>query len=310
MDKEGRSRFRSRLIYGLALAAVGLFGFSVGAQKPIPIDLLRNYPLSLMASEVETMNECAECHAADDYHTCQTCHDDHGAIELDEIPFYALVEITGDVPDPGYVSIHDILPYQEQPNTHIPLLTFLKEQGVTDFESVTLSSYDGGFITLEKSQLTDQALLMPYEDGIRFAAEDLHVSTWLKGINRFIVVGKAVPLIINGEATSIGRLLLGPTTKVTIEQTEVMLKSEQDGKVRKAMTAGRIEGVALEDILPDDDFAALKIVDDEGQLHRLSVEEAQGALLAIVSDQVTLILPERGRSQWIPAVVIISTEEW
>jgi hypothetical protein len=263
-----------------------------------------------MASEVETMNECAECHAADDYHTCQTCHDDHGAIELDEIPFYALVEITGDVPDPGYVSIHDILPYQEQPNTHIPLLTFLKEQGVTDFESVTLSSYDGGFITLEKSQLTDQALLMPYEDGIRFAAEDLHVSTWLKGINRFIVVGKAVPLIINGEATSIGRLLLGPTTKVTIEQTEVMLKSEQDGKVRKAMTAGRIEGVALEDILPDDDFAALKIVDDEGQLHRLSVEEAQGALLAIVSDQVTLILPERGRSQWIPAVVIISTEEW
>lgn len=310
MNKEDRLRIRSRLIFAVAMLAVGTFGFSVGAQKPIPMDLLKNYPLSLLASEVETMNECAQCHEAEDYHTCQTCHDDHGGIELNEIPFYALVELTGDVPDPGYISIHDVLPYQEQPNTHIPLLTFFDEQGVTDFESVTLSSNDGGFVTLEKSQLTDQALLMPYEDGIRFAAEDLHVSTWLKGINRFIIVGTALPLIINGEPTSIGRLLLGPTTTVTIEQTEVMLKSGQDEKIRKAMTASRIEGVALEEILPDGDFRAVKIIDDEGQEHRLSAEEAQEAVLAIVWDQLTLVLPGRGRSQWIPAVVMISTENW
>lgn len=165
MNKEGQAPLRSRLIFAMATLVVGLFGFSIGAHNPIPMNLLRKVPLSQMAAEVATMNECAGCHEGEDYHSCQTCHDDHGAIELSGISFYALVELTGDVPDPGYISINAILPYQEQPYTHIQLLAFRSEQGVTDFESVSLSSPDGGFVTLERAQLTDQALLMPYLDG-------------------------------------------------------------------------------------------------------------------------------------------------
>lgn len=39
---------------------------------------------------------------------------------------------------------------------------------------------------------------MPHVDGVRFAAHDLHVSTWLKGIARMIVVGRdmLIPIFV------------------------------------------------------------------------------------------------------------------
>ena len=104
---------------------------------------------------------------------------------------------------------------------------------------------------MTRIDLTDEALLLPHVDGLRFAAADLHVSTWLKGVWRIIVVGKDKPLILDGYHTSIGRLLLGQTTSVTIEETEVMLHSASDGQIRKARTASRIEGMKLTDIVAD-----------------------------------------------------------
>jgi hypothetical protein len=221
---------------------------------------------------------------------------------LEGVPFYAMVSVTGDVPDPGYVTIHEILPYPEQPHTRLPLLDFLAAQGVEHFESVTMVSDDQGFITVPKDQLTDQAWLLPYEDGIRFASEDLHVSAWIKGITRFIVVGEETPLTIDGEPTSIGRLLLGPTRSVTVEQTTVMLKSEEDGVIREAKTASRVEGAPL----PENH--TLHVRDADGQTHTLADEEVQGALLALIRGEVTLVLPGRGRSEWISGVVEIETE--
>jgi len=97
---------------------------------------------------------------------------------------------------------------------------------------VTLVSGDGGFVTIAPDQLTDQALLLPYTDGIRFASEDLHVSSWLKNISQIIVVGEETPLKIDGNETSLGRLLLGPTQEVTVEETQVMLKSCRQSSIR------------------------------------------------------------------------------
>ena len=48
----------------------------------------------------------------------------------------------------------------------------------------------------------------PSGQGVRFAAENLHISAWIKGIRRVIVVGKEMPLVIDGQPTSIGRLLI------------------------------------------------------------------------------------------------------
>jgi len=295
------------LIAAVAIVALALALF-FGLRRSLPARLVQHYSMNTMMVEANTMDECAECHEGEKFHTCDVCHDDHGAIEFDEVPFYAVIAFTGDVPKPGFVLVDDVLPYRDQPHTHIPLLTFLADQGVDDFVSVTLASDDGGFVTIERGQLTENALLLPYEDGIRFAADGLHISAWIKGITRVIVVGQDTPLIIDGEATSMGRLLVGPTRAVTVEQTDVMFKSEEDGEIRKAKTASRLEGAAVSDIVADLDYSLLHVRtagDDSVELGR---DEADGAMLTNIRGKVTLVLPDRARNEWISAVVELSTE--
>jgi hypothetical protein len=225
------------------------------------------------------------------------------------VPFNDLILLAGDVPEPGYIAVNDILPYRDQPGTHVALLDFLTEQGITDFQSVTLASRDGGFVTFEPANLTEEALLMPHVDGVRFAAENLHVSTWLKGVWHILVVGTDRPMVIDGQPTSIGRLLLGPTRSVTIEQTDVMLKSESDGQIRRAKTASRVEGVPVEAIVEDPDFPELVIRDAQGQEHTLAAKDARNVVLAQLRSLpgVSLVLPGRSRAQWIADVVEISS---
>ena len=291
------------LVIGVGLIAAAVAGWLS------PLRLVARFPMSFLSKEAGTMTECRECHEAEKFHDCQTCHDEHGSAELALVPFDDLLLFQGDVPESAYIAVNEILPYRDQPNTHRALLDFLTERGVSQFESVTLASRDEGFVTIERTQLTQDALLLPHVDGIRFADDNLHISTWLKGVWRIIVVGDETPLRIDGEATSIGRLLLGPTRSVTIEQTDVMFKSPDDAQVRKAKTAGRIEGAPIELLVAHPAFQRLVVRDEDGKESTLTAEEAQGALVAQVRNRVTLVLPSRNRSQWLAGVAEIVSEE-
>jgi hypothetical protein len=282
---------------------------ATGAKVAAPARSALNFPWAMLAGEAEMMNDCVECHEPAKFHTCDTCHDDHGSAEMANVPFDDLILLQGDVPEPGYIPVNEILPYRDQPGTHVALLDFLADHGVEEFESVTLASRDEGWVTIERENLTAKALLMPHVDGMRFAAEDLHVSTWLKGIWRIIVVGPDKPLTMDGYRTSIGRLLLGPTRSVTLEQTDVMLRSESDGRVRKGKTAARVEGAGLADIVADPGFDTLTVRDAAGEEFTLTAAEARGAVLAQMGDRVVLVLPERGRVQWIAGVIELVSEE-
>ncbi len=295
----------SLLILGIVLLGGAGLLVVLGAPVAAPATAALHFPWALLSAESRTMVECVECHEPDTFHTCETCHDDHGSAELAAVPFDDLILLAGDFPEPGYVAVNEILPYRDQPNTHIALLDLLAERGAGDFQTVTLASRDEGFVTLDRAHLTAGALLMPHTDGVRFAAEDLHVSTWLKGVWRVVVVGPETPLTIDGRQTSIGRLLLGPTRSVTVEETTVMLKSETDGQIRSALTAARIEGAPVEVLTGGSAFEALTVRDARGEERTLSAPEVQGALLAQLSGRVTLVLPDRGRSEWIADVVSI-----
>ncbi|MBN1922578.1 MAG: hypothetical protein JW892_15120 [Anaerolineae bacterium] len=299
---------KSPWILAAAALVVGVGGLAFSATRAAPMRVITDYSLNVLADEAQAMHDCAECHEAEYFHTCDTCHDDHGAIEMENVPFYAGIMLEGDVPTPGYVLLDDILPYRDQPHTHLPLLDFLTDQGVTEFESVTLASLDGGFVTLTRENLTAEALLMPYEDGIRFAAENLHISSWIKGIRRIIVVGAATPLQIEGQVTSMGRLLLGPSLELTVEQTSVMLQSEDDGKVRQAQAGSRIIGAPLTALVDDPAFTQLVVRDSAGKETRLNAEETRGAVIAQLRGQVTLVLPERGRTQWITNIASLESK--
>jgi hypothetical protein len=225
-----------------------------------------------------------------------------------EVPFTSLVQFAGDVPKPGTLRVNEILPYRDQPNTLVSLSQFLSDQGVEQYESVTLVSSDGAAVTLEPSNLTAEAMLLPYMDGIRFAAENLHISTWLKGITRIVVIGVDRPLTIDGQATSVGRLLLGPTGSATIEQTDVMLKSAEDGQIRKAKTLSRIDGAPLETLVANPAFLRLLVRDRAGRQYELTSDDAAGALVTQMWGQVVLVLPERGRAKWVADVVEITSQ--
>ncbi len=282
---------------------------ATGAKVAAPARSAFHYPWAMLAGEAETMNDCVECHEPAKFHTCDSCHDEHGSAEMANVPFDDLILLQGDVPEPGHIPVNDILPYRDQPGTHVALLDFLTDHGVTEFESVTLASRDEGWITVERANLTSEALLLPHVDGVRFAAENLHVSTWLKGVWRIVVVSADRPLTLDGYRTSIGRLLLGPTVSVTIEQTDVMLRSEADGQVRQAKTASRIEGAGLADIVADPGFDTLLVRNATGGEHTLTAAEARGAVLAQMGDSVVLVLPGRGRAQWIADVVELVSKE-
>lgn len=305
-------RFLLILVFlGLVAAAVVAVVAAAGAQNLAPATTALHYPWGMLAEDAETMNECVTCHDPETFHTCDACHDDHGSAEMAGVPFNALVWLAGDVPKGGYIPINEIVPYRDQPGTHVALLDFLARHGAEDFESVTLASRDGGFVTFERSHLTGDALLMPHVDGMRFAAENLHVSTWLKGISRIIVVGTQRPLTVDGYHTSIGRLMLGPTRSLTVEQTNVMLKSETDGQIRRAKTAARVEGVPVAAIVDDPGFERLVVHDAAGQEHVLTAKEAGDALLAQLRGrpEVVLVLPGQSRALWVMDVVEIASEE-
>ena len=290
------------IVIGLSVLILVGAGFMLGWQRGLPIHLAKHYSLDSLREEALLMNECSECHDGADFHRCSTCHDEHGATEFADLPFFNLISFSGDVPQPGFVELNQILPYRDQPNTHITLLDFLAEQGVGDFESVTLTSRDGGFITISRENLTDQALLLPFTDGIRFAAEDLHVSTWLKGITGMIVVGNERDLTINGAKTSLGRLLLGPTRQVVTENARVMFNYEIDGQTREAQTASRVWGAAVADLYPDS-FSQLVVKTRDGALFELTPLEAGSAVLIAERKGPTLVLPERSKSSWISPIL-------
>jgi hypothetical protein len=308
--KMAETRLRKVIIWGgviVAMLAVIAIGFVTFRGHILPTRLVAHDWRTTLAAESVVLNECAECHEAQDYHGCDTCHDDHGAIEFAELPFYSLITLAGDVPEPGFVRIHEILPYQDHPETRIQLTDFLAGHGVTDFISVTLISDDGGFVTIEQTDLSDRAWLLPYEDGIRFACEDLHVSTWLKGITSLVVVQVETPLLIDGKSTSMGRLLLGPTMLYTVEQTEVRLVSEVDGFVRKASVASRIEGVPVEALIDLDAVSALQVQTTDGETTQVEEQAVRGAFLAQLRGEITLVLPDRGRSKWITGLTGIES---
>lgn len=294
-----------------ALALLSLLGavLALTWRGGLALRLADHYSGAFLAEEAITMDECAECHDGPDFHRCTTCHDDHGAVEFADLPFYNLIYLSGDVPRAGFMELNQILPYRDHPGTHLGLVDFLESQGVDQFESVTLISGDGGFVTITRENLSDQALLLPYADGIRFAAEDLHVSTWLKGITGIIVVGEDRPLQVAGEATSLGRLLLGPTRQVVVESARVMFKDDLDGQIREAWTASRVWGAALSDLAPDQDFAALIVRDQVGQIWEFDPGQIQAAVLAATADGPTLVFPGQPRSSWVAGVAALEWEE-
>ena len=234
---------------------------------------------------------------------CVDCHQLHGAINLDEVPFNSFVLLTGDVPEPRLISVNDILPYRYAGEAGLSLPDFLANNGVEDFKQVSLISTDGGIVTLERQYVSERSLLLPYLESIRFQDDGLHVSTWLKGINKIIVIGEELPIIIDGRATSMGRLLRENTLTVASERSYPMYRSEEDGEVRKGEYSHLHTGAPISELVAHRDFSTLTITDAEGETYAIEARDAEQAILTIYYGKPTLMLPELHKGEWVSDVV-------
>jgi hypothetical protein len=116
-----------------------------------------------------------------------------------------------------------------------------------------------------------------------------------------IVVGRESNLVIAGETTSQGRLMLGPTRQVIVEQARVMYASDEDGEIREAETAARMWGAAVVDLAPAD-YGSLLVRDQEGVEYHFSPDQVKLAILVPDAGGPTLVIPGQSRTGWVREV--------
>lgn len=240
--------------------------------------------------------------------TCAKCHDVHGSIEWRDAPFQSQVWILGDVPEATYLVVNDLFPYREgQQSTGISLPELLAHHGAPDYSRVALESLDGGIVILEQRYLTEESVLVPYMEGIRFKDQNQHVSTWLKGVRWIIVEGRDRPLLVAGERTSMGRLLLADRTTVITEGGDAIYKSPLNGEIYRGNYAHTVVGARLASLVPKlADCGALLVRDRKGQVREISCPSANRGVIATVDGRPALVLPDRPRRDWVLDVVEIT----
>ncbi len=240
--------------------------------------------------------------------SCASCHDVHASIEWEDAPFQSQIWILGDVPEATYILVNDLFPYRNsEGGDSISLLELVARYGAKDVSRVAIESLDGGIVTLTREYLTPESMLVPYMEGVRFKDQNQHESTWLKGVRWIIVEGTATPLMVDGQATSMGRLLLQDRTTVIAEGGDAIYKSPLDGKTYRGDYAHTYTGARLSQLLPPErSYSRLRVRDEKGRSNEYARDEVADALIATVSGRPTLLLPQASRGRWVSGVVEIT----
>lgn len=239
---------------------------------------------------------------------CASCHDVHAAIEWKDAPFQSQVWILGDVPEATYFFVNDLFPYRMgERGDAISLLDLLARYGAKEVSRVAIESLDGGIVVLKREYITQESMLVPYMEGIRFKDQNQHESTWLKGVRWIIVEGTDTPLVIDDKATSMGRVLLQDRTTVVAEGGDAIYKSPLDGKIYRGDYAHTYTGARLSQLLAAGrSYSRLRAGDEKGRSKEFTREEVDGALIATVSGRPALLLPQASRGKWVVGLVRIA----
>ena len=83
--------------------------------------------------------------------------------------------------------------------------------------------------------------------------------------------------------------------------------TDESDQTNRAFVANWIDGAQLLPLLDSPAPTAIIVTDSEGNTVSLSGEAIQNAVIALNRDEVTLVLPDRGRSAWITDIVNIES---
>jgi hypothetical protein len=242
-----------------------------------------------------------QLHGIEKEFRCVGCHGQlHAAVQLDSLPYNAIVDLTGDVVKPGFITVNDVFPYRASEPKSVSLPEFIKTYGsTTDYSRVILVSTDGGRVSLEREYISEKSLLVPFLEGIRFTDENQHASTWLKGISEIIVVGNERKVAVDGKPYTMGGLLAGPTVSVSAEGGTAMKANLKTDAIFRGEYAHLYKGAVVGNVVAERDYKKLTATDRGGKSYDLSREESDGCVLTIVDGKTTLVLPKESRRLWV-----------
>lgn len=241
--------------------------------------------------------------------TCADCHDLHGAIEWADAPFQSQLWVLGDVPRSTYYLVNELFPYRNDTSgSKLTLTELLRRSGVEEFAQVALQSLDGGLVILDRPYVTDESVLLPYLEGVRFRDENQHESTWLKGVRWVIVVGDETPLTVDGTPTSLGRMMLRETAMLTETGSPALFKSPLDNRLYRAIYTHTYPSAPLRGWLAQPAATRLRITTAGGETIIWEAPAAAGAALLRLDDQLLLASSALPRREWVRGVVAINSE--
>ena len=83
--------------------------------------------------------------------------------------------------------------------------------------------------------------------------------------------------------------------------------TDEGGKTGIAFVANWVEGAPLLPVLNTPNPNTITVTDRDGNQIALQGDEIDGAIIAIIRREVTLVLPERGRNLWPTGIVQIES---
>lgn len=238
------------LAVGLVVAAVGTFMLTSGGSGS------NDNGLGL---------DCSQCHA-----------EGHGSVVAPNVNLNGTILLTGDSPRDEYVVVDSIFTLPQRdirtletqkdegvPSRGVPLLDFLSVHGVNSFDDLVVYA-DDFMLALNRSEVSEDTIIVPEQYSIRILGSNMPVATWLKGVRTIVVVGgeASSSITLNGKAISFGRML-----DHGVQTTPASLKTlgyDYNGTMYRYDTAFLITGIGLKDLLLKEGITDFTSVDIDG----------------------------------------------
>lgn len=195
---------------------------------------------------------------------CKQCHQGHGSVVAPNVNVNGTILLTGDTPQDEYVAVDDIFKLKQIdigtiksqtqdlqgiPSRGVPVYEFLQAHGVTDFDRIVVYA-DDFTMTMNKSDITNETIIVPMEFSIRILGSNMPVNVWAKNVRSIDVVGGNAgdSLTINGKAVSYGQMLdNGMQTEPY--STKPTMYTTVDNQVYQFDSGFMATGISLRDLL-------------------------------------------------------------
>jgi hypothetical protein len=152
---------------------------------------------------------------------CAECHEGHGSVVAPGVNVNGTITLTGDTPADEYVPVADIFKLKQKdiqtlvaqngegvPSRGTQVTEFLKAHGVTDYDTLVLYA-DDFVVKVDKSDVTEDTVLIPMEYSVRIISSNMPVTAWLKNVRVIDVVGGSSgdSIKLNGKEITFGQML-------------------------------------------------------------------------------------------------------